>query len=99
MEMEAVFGERLQQARKMMGISQRQAAEEFGITKVGYQNYEYARKMPSASKLPRIAKFYNVSLDYLFGLSDDPQLPDKETMAMLRQLQAFRNAGRQGEQS
>lgn len=92
METEAVFGERLQQARKMTGISQRQAAEEFGITKVGYQNYEYARRSPSLEMLPRLAKFFRVSTDYLLGLSDEPQLPDKETLAMVRQLQAYRDS-------
>ena len=93
MGMEAVFGERLQQARKMTGVSQRRAAEEFGISKVGYQNYEYGRKMPSASKLPRLARFFNVSLDYLFGLSDVPQPPklDEKTMALIRAAQAFQS--------
>ena len=99
METEAVFGERLQQARKMMGISQRQAAEKFGITKVGYQNYEYARRSPSLEMLPRLAKFFRVSTDYLLGLSDEPQLPDKETVAMVRQLQAFRDRESQGEKN
>lgn len=87
---EPIFGERLKQARYVKGISQRQAAEEFGITKVGYQNYEYGRREPSFALLPRLADFFNVSIDYLFGRTDEPQLPDKETLALARQLQAYR---------
>ena len=91
MEAAAFFGERLQQSRKHKGLSQRQAAEEFGITKVGYQNYEAGRRNPSLEMLPRLAKFFNVSTDYLLGLSDEPQPPDKEEWAMLKQMRAYRD--------
>ncbi len=84
------FGERLKEARKTKGLTQRQVAEEFGITKVGYQNYEYGRREPSIPVLCRLADFYNVSLDYLFGRTDEPQLLDKATLAAVRQIQGHR---------
>lgn len=84
-------GERLQRARKRTGLSQRKAAEEFGITKVGYQNYEAGRRNPSLEMLSRLAKSFNVSTDYLLGFSDEPQLPDKEEWAMLKQMRAYRD--------
>lgn len=87
-----VFGERLKRARNSKGLSQRQVAEEFGMTKVGYQNYEYGRNTPTFSMLSRIADYFNVSLDYLFGRSDEPRLPDKETLAIAREYQAKVNA-------
>lgn len=84
-------GERLQRARKRTGLSQRKAAEKFGITKVGYQNYEAGRRNPSLEMLSRLAKSFNVSTDYLLGFSDEPQLPDKEEWAMLKQMRAYRD--------
>lgn len=88
---EAVFGERLKHARNLKGISQRQAAEEFGITKVGYQNYEYGRRAPSLEMLPRLARFFRVSADYLLGLNDEPRLPDKETLRIAREIQRIQS--------
>lgn len=73
MNAEMIFGGRLQHARNMTGLSQRQVAESFGITKVGYQNYEYGRRSPSLEMLPRLARFFRVSADYLLGLTDEPR--------------------------
>lgn len=92
MNAEMIFGERLKSARGVKGISQRQAAEEFGMTKVGYQNYEYGRRAPSLEMLPRLAKFFHVSSDFLLGLSDEPQLPDKETLRIAREIQKLNSA-------
>ena len=94
--MDMVFGERLKSARNFTGLSQRQVAEKFGLTKVGYQNYEYGRRTPSFELLPRLADYFNVSLDYLFGRSDEPRLPDKETLALAHQLQAYRQSAEGG---
>lgn len=85
-------GTRLKQARNLKGISQSGAAKYFGITKVGYQNYEAGRRNPSIEMLPRLAKFFCVSSDYLLGLSDEPQLPDKETLRIAREIQKLNSA-------
>ena len=98
MERAEIFRTRLRGLRAAKGLTQQKAADGIGMTKVGYQNYESGRQTPNFVLMPRIATFFNVSLDYLFGLSDEPQLPDKETMAMIRQLQAFRD-GSQGAKS
>lgn len=74
MEVEKIFGERLKKARNLKGLSQRAAAEEFGMTKVGYQNYEYGRRAPSLEMSARLADFFNVSIDYLLGRTDVPQV-------------------------
>ena len=69
-----VFQERLRQARHKKGISQRQAADALGLTKLGYQNYEAGRMNPSFERLPKLADFFNVSIDYLLGRTDVPQV-------------------------
>ena len=68
------FQERLRLLRAEKGLSQRQVAEEFGITKIGYQNYEAGRHLPSFSMLNALADFINVSIDYLFGRTDNPRV-------------------------
>lgn len=92
MDIGQIFQERLRAARKLKGLSQSQAAAGFGIAKVNYKNYEAGRRRPTFDALPRLADFFNVSLDYLMGRSDDPQLPrmDEETRELFRALQAFK---------
>ena len=90
-------GTRLKQARNWKGINQSGAAKYFGITKVGYQNYEAGRRNPSIEMLPRLAKFFCVSSDYLLGLSDEPQLPTEEERAIIKAYRAGKAAKREGE--
>lgn len=92
MNTELVFRERLRSARQARGLTQQRTADGLGMTKVGYQNYEYGRTSPAFNMLPRLAHFFNVSSDYLLGLSDEPRLPDKETLAIAREYQAKVNA-------
>ena len=90
MEREEIFRTRLRNLRTGKQLTQQKAADGIGMTKVGYQNYEAGRQMPNFALLPRIAKFYNVSLDYLFGLSDEPHPPkfDEKTLDLLRAMEA-----------
>lgn len=72
-----IFQDRLRRLRAEKGMSQRQIAEHFGITKTNYQNYESGRGMPSINILDALADFFDVSIDYLFGRSDVPQVARK----------------------
>jgi len=60
------FGERIKDLRKQRGLTQRQMAAEFGITERNYQRYE-ASDNPSNETLVKVAKFFEVSTDYLIG--------------------------------
>ena len=74
METEKIFQERLKSLRKEKGVSSRQIAEGIGITDVGYRNYEAGRRKPTFAVLPTIADFFNVSIDYLVGRTDNPKM-------------------------
>ena len=82
------IGARLKQVRNLKGVSQSGAAKYFGITKVGYQNYEAGRRSPSTEMLPKLATYFDVSTDYLLGLSDEPRLPSKEMWAIIHAIEA-----------
>lgn len=88
MSAEVVFSNRLRDLRAIRGLSQQKVADGIGITKVGYQYYEYGRKMPGFGVLLRLSNFFDVSADYLLGRSDEPRLPTKRDWAMIHALEA-----------
>lgn len=67
------LNESLKRCRKFRKATQKQAAIAAGVTESMYQFYEYGRNEPTASVLIALADYFNVSLDYLVGRSDDPQ--------------------------
>ena len=76
--------------RKEFNLSQRQVAETLGIKQPSYHVYE-SGTIPSANVVVRLANAYDVTTDYLLGLSDEPRPPklDKRTIDLVRAIQAF----------
>jgi len=66
------FPSRLKEIRLQMKFTQRQIATEIEISETQYQNYEYGKKEPTLSNFEKLCNYFNVSADYLLGLSDDP---------------------------
>ncbi|NBI08420.1 XRE family transcriptional regulator [Colidextribacter sp. OB.20] len=66
----STFSERLKLLRQENRYKQRELAEIFGLKLRGYQSYEYGKAYPTVPGLIQIAKFFDVSTDYLLGLSD-----------------------------
>ena len=66
------FAERLVELRKARGLTQKQVYEGVYMSMLGYQRYEYGEREPSFQKLIALADYFDVSLDYLVGRSDDP---------------------------
>ena len=66
----ATFSERLRLLRQENRYKQREMAEICGVKPRGYQGYEYGRHCPEIPGLIQIAKFFDVSTDYLLGLTD-----------------------------
>jgi len=66
------FSERLKELRKTRGLTQKQLAEETNASERGIQNYEIKARKPEHDALIALADYFDVSLDYLVGRSDDP---------------------------
>ena len=66
------LSEALRRFRKSVKITQKQAAEVAGVAERVYQSYEYGKVIPAATVLIAIADYFDVSLNYLCGRSDDP---------------------------
>ena len=69
-----MFGDRLKELRASKNISQKALSNEIGISDTHYQNLEYGKKEPTMSKLVALADFFNVSIDYLVGRTDNPNI-------------------------
>jgi len=65
------LAERLKELRKERSLRQEQVAVAVDISMSAYCNYEQGKREPIASVLERIADYYDVSVDYLLGRSDD----------------------------
>ncbi len=61
-----VFSTQLQKLRKSKGVKQEQLAEHLGVSTQAVSKWENG-SYPDGDLLPRIAKFFGVSIDYLYG--------------------------------
>jgi transcriptional regulator with XRE-family HTH domain len=66
-----LFPERLKQLRLSLSLTQKQLAEEVGASERGIQNYEMGVRLVDTRTLVKLRNYFNVSADYLLGLSDD----------------------------
>lgn len=64
---------RLAYLRKQLDKTQDELADFLGITRPGYTAYESGRRQPDYKALRKLADYFNVSLDYLTGATDNPR--------------------------
>lgn len=67
-----IFSTRLRELRKSKGQTLLQIADAIASTKATIANFENCNKRPSLEMAIALADYFNVSLDYLVGRSDDP---------------------------
>ena len=63
-----MMSEKIRNLRKDFNISQVELATKLGVTKQCVSNWENDNILPSVDMLVKIAKYFNVSTDYLLGL-------------------------------
>ena len=67
------FPQRLKSLRLAAELTQKQLAETIGASERGIQNYETGVRLVDTRTLVKLSTYFNVSADYLLGLSDDPE--------------------------
>lgn len=68
-----MLGERLAEVRKDHGDTQQMLADRLNVTKFTISNWEQEKSEPAHELLAKICRLYNVSADYLLGITDiDP---------------------------
>ena len=65
----------LQRLRKSRGYSQQQIADELGISRQTYSNYELGKREANYETLRRLADYFHVSVDTLLGKPSEPEMP------------------------
>ena len=68
-----MFADRLKKLREDRKISQRTLARETGLSPAIISRYESGERTPTEDVIYKIARYFNVSADYLLGLTDDPR--------------------------
>ncbi|AJQ26486.1 helix-turn-helix domain-containing protein [Pelosinus fermentans] len=67
-----IFSIRLKQLRELKGVSTQKLADAIGLKSKGsITQFEKTMTSPSVDTLVAIADYFNVSLDYLVGRSND----------------------------
>ncbi len=68
--MNRTFNERLVELRTEKGLSQKDAAADLGISQALLSHYEKGIREYSLSFLCKAAEYYNVTTDYILGITD-----------------------------
>lgn len=67
-----IFCERLKAERLKRKLTQAEVGENFKFPKQYISRWEKGEQEPNISTLVSLADYFNVSLDYLVGRSDEP---------------------------
>lgn len=89
------LGERLEQARINLRLSQKEVAAAIGASASVISNYESGERTPSVENLMALANLYKCSTDYLLGLEKTSTTPLDTSMLneqQFRLLQDFLSA-------
>ena len=92
-----MIGERLQEIRKDNGDTQQDLANKLHASLYAVRCWEQGKSDPSHDTLTAICRLYDVSADYLLGLSDeDPRFAQRrqsrltpENATLLKRFEAF----------
>ena len=64
------FSERLKELRTEKGITQDMLAQATGLSQSALANWENGKRSPTATAIITLAKYFNVTTDYLLGMTD-----------------------------
>ena len=64
---------RIRDLREDRDLNQTEVAKMLGMSQTGYSKYETGENDIPTAVLIRLARFYQTSVDYLLGETDDPK--------------------------
>ena len=67
-----MIGDKLKKLRQGKKLTQTEFADKIGISRGTYAHYEINKRQPDYQTLIKIARFYDVSTDYLLGVTNNP---------------------------
>ena len=72
------LGDRIRYLRESAGLKQKDMASKFSLNENTWSQYETNKRTPDIETIKKIAQFFNVSIDYLMNLTDEPYNPNEE---------------------
>ena len=89
------LGMKLKAIRQEKGLTQKQLADILDLAPASVSAYETGGNYPSADIIIKICKYFNISADYLLGLSDKKEfnmtdLTDEQYKAITAIITQFR---------
>lgn len=69
----SLLGTRIKKLREKKNLSQKDLAKELHISNSTLSQYESGIRVPSDEMKTTLAKYFDVSMDYLMGLSSEPR--------------------------
>ena len=71
---------RLKELRLSKGLSRQKLAQDTALSLSTYSGYENGSRLPSIETVKRLAVYFQVSVDYLIGFTDNPDpYPGEDT--------------------
>lgn len=68
--MNFIYGKKIKELREKENVSQKQLSEALGISRSSINQYEQQYDIVPIKRLNQIATYFNVSIDYLLGLTN-----------------------------
>lgn len=97
-------GERIKELREKAGITQAELARKFKLSRSSVNYWELGVTVPSTEKVIELAKFFNVSADYILGIDTSSTisisgLTQSQVSAVYEVIKCFRESNNSVEKS
>lgn len=79
------YYQRIRDLREDKDLTQNELVKILNMHKTTYTNYEQGKREPPFEFIIRLAIFYNVSIDYIAGLTNDTTPPKRKGICTERQ--------------
>lgn len=91
-----LLAEKIKTLRENQGITQSDLAKTLGLTRSAVNAWEMGLSVPSTQYVVELAKFFQVSTDFLLGMEENAAvsikgLNEKQISAVLSVIQCFRD--------
>lgn len=74
-----MFGKRLKLLRKKYRLTQKDLADKLGISPSSIGMFEQGRRQPDPEMLKKLSSLFNVTSDYMLGISDVSDMEENVT--------------------
>lgn len=81
---------RIKALRKGRNKTQQDIANLLGVSRPAYTAYEQGNRTPDNEAVEKLADYYDVTIDYLYGRTDNPnRISDKDEKDIAKRLKQF----------